>query len=222
MNGITRLISSSVGRKIIMGTTGLFLCLFLIAHLGGNFLLFKNDGGAAFNEYAKFMATTPLIRIAEIILFLGFVIHIADGISLTLKNRASRPNRYVMNAASANSSWFSRNMAVTGIIVFLFLIIHLNSYFVKHRVLDPGDETMYETVVKSFQSGWGGWYWAFYVVSMVLIGFHLRHGFRAAFFSLGLSHKKFSPALETLAVLFSIIIPAGFAVIPIYFFFVKP
>ncbi|MCS6804840.1 MAG: succinate dehydrogenase cytochrome b subunit [Acidobacteriota bacterium] len=222
MNGIVHLISSSVGRKIIMGITGLFLCLFLVVHLGGNLLLLKNDGGVAFNAYAEFMATTPLIRLAEIILFLGFLIHIVDGISLALKNRASRPERYRMNEAPASSSWFSRHMPLTGIVVFVFLVIHLNSFFVKHRFLDPGNETMYETVVNSFQSGWGGFYWAFYVVCMVFIGFHLRHGFRTAFLSLGLSHRRFSALLDTLAVLFSIIVPAGFAMIPIYFYFVKP
>ena len=203
-----------------MGTTGLFLCLFLVVHLAGNLTLFKNDGGAAFNEYSKFMSTSGLIRAAEVILFLGFLFHIIDGIVLTLKNRSARPTRYFVNSPSANSNWSSRNMGITGSLVFVFLVVHLNTFFLKQRILET-HEDMYKAVEDAFQRGWSGWYWAFYVVAMVLMGFHLHHGFQSGFQSLGLNHKKYTPLIEKCGLLFSIIIPAGFAAIPIYFFFFR-
>lgn len=218
MNGTTSALTSSIGKKLIMGATGLFLCLFLVVHLSGNLLLFKNDGGAAFNQYSEFMSTNGLIRVMEIVLFLGFAFHILDGLILTLKNRSARPTRYIANSPSANSSWTSRNMGITGSIVFVFLAVHLNTFFVQQRILET-QESMYQAVVNSFRMGWNGWYWAFYVVAMVLLGFHLHHGFQSGFQSLGLAHKKYTPLIEKVGLLFSIIIPAGFAVIPIYFFF---
>jgi len=218
MNGTTSALTSSIGKKFIMGATGLFLCLFLVVHLSGNLLLFKNDGGGAFNQYSEFMSTNGLIRVMEVILFLGFLFHIIDGLILTWKNRSARPTRYVVHAPSANSSWTSRNMGITGSIVFVFLVVHLNTFFVQQRILET-QASMHQAVVNSFRTGWHGWYWAFYVVAMVLLGFHLHHGFQSAFQSLGLSHKKYTPFIEKIGLLFSIIVPAGFAVIPIYFFF---
>ncbi len=204
-----------------MGATGLFLCLFLVAHLVGNLLLLKNDGGEAFNQYAEFMSTSPLIRVAEIILFLGFLFHILDALVLTRKNQGARASRYVMDAGSANSQWTSRNMGITGSIVLIFLVVHLNTFFVKHRIIGT-PETMYDTAIDAFQFGWSGLYWAFYVVAMVLLGLHLNHGFQSGFFSLGLNHRKYNSFIKRFGLFFSILIPAGFAVIPIYFFFGQP
>lgn len=201
-----------------MGLTGLFLCLFLIVHLSGNLLLFKQDGGAAFNEYSAFMSTSWLIRVMEFVLLFGFLFHIVEGIVLTIENRRARPHRYALNDASSNSDWTSRTMFVTGSIVFIFLIVHLNTFFVRHRFLHV-EETMYDSVVYAFQRGWNGWYWAFYVVAMVLLAFHLNHGFQSAFQSLGLNHKKYTPLIKKLGLLFAIIVPAGFASMPIYFYF---
>jgi succinate dehydrogenase / fumarate reductase cytochrome b subunit len=218
MNGTTSALTSSIGKKLIMGATGLFLCIFLVVHLSGNLLLFKNDDGAAFNQYSEFMSTNGLIRVMEIILFLGFAFHILDGLVLTLRNRSARPTRYIANSPSANSNWMSRNMGITGSIVFVFLAVHLNTFFVQQRLLET-QESMYRAVVAAFQTGWNGWYWAFYLVAMILLGFHLNHGFQSAFQSLGLSHQRYTPLIEALGLLFSIIIPTGFAIIPIYFFF---
>jgi succinate dehydrogenase / fumarate reductase, cytochrome b subunit len=221
MNRSNSVINSSVGKKLIMGVTGVFLCLFLVAHLSGNFLLFKDDGGAAFNQYSHFMSTNGIVRIVEIVLLLGFLFHMVDALVLTVKNRSARPIRYAVNAPSENSDWASRNMGITGSMVLIFLVFHLNTFFVPHRIMDA-HETMYQTVANSFQYGWRGWYWIFYVAAMALIGFHLNHGFRSAFQTLGLSNKKYGPLIERLALLFSIIIPAGFATLPVYFYVMKP
>src|SRR5216117_3890623 len=119
------LYQSSVGQKVLVGLTGLFLCTFLIVHLSGNLLLFKNDGGRAFEEYAKFMSTNPAIRLMEIVLTAGFAGHVFFAVRVWLHNRRARPERYATNRPSENSSLASRTMFASGSIVFVFLVVHL-------------------------------------------------------------------------------------------------
>ncbi len=205
-----------------MSLTGLFLSIFLIAHLSGNLLLFV--GRDAFNEYSHFMATNPIIRIIEIILFISIIFHVIYAIVLTVRNRQARSVKYAVSNASENSSWFSRNMGVFGTIIFIFLVLHLGNFFVASRFeelpkvqLENGHkvEDLYTVVVTSFEQ-W--WYTAIYVISMVVLAFHLVHGVHSAFRSLGLRHHKYIPLVKNIAVGFAIIFPTGFAIIPIYFF----
>jgi succinate dehydrogenase / fumarate reductase cytochrome b subunit len=205
----------SIIKKVIMSITGLFLISFLVVHLSGNLLLFKDDGGEAFNAYAKFMSTNPLIGAMEYVLAAGFLFHIVDGIILTIQNRRARPTRYAVTASSPGTSWTSRNMGITGSVILIFLVIHLKSFFVEHRLLG-NDTPMYDLVAQAFQSPL---YSGFYVVSMVLLGLHLAHGFSSAFQSLGLRHKSYFWLIRAIGVIFSIVVPAGFASMPIYFFF---
>lgn len=214
-------LTTSLGRKLIMSITGLFLITFLLTHLLGNLLLFASDYGAAFNEYSRFMSTSPIIRVMEVILVLGFLFHIIDGIALTIKNKSARPVGYKQRNG-VESSIFSRFMSQTGIIIFVFLIIHLNSFTFEHRIFDPENMDFFGTVSEAFQYGWGGFYWLFYVIAMVLLAFHLNHGFQSAFQTLGLYHKKYTPTIKTLGLLYSIVVPAAFAAIPIYFRFFYP
>ncbi|RME76959.1 MAG: hypothetical protein D6785_13155, partial [Planctomycetota bacterium] len=213
MKWLWTVLTSSVGRKFIMGLTGLFLCTFLVVHLMGNLQLLKGDGGIAFNHYSDFMSTNLGIRILEIGLVLGFLFHILDGISLTLKNHSARPERYYVNAGSANSSWTSRHMFFTGFLVLLFLGLHLWSFTIRHRVLHA-QEPMFESVRMAFENPW---YSAFYIFAFFLLGLHLHHGFQSAFQSLGLRHKKYTPLIQGLGLLFCILIPLGYASIPCYF-----
>lgn len=200
-----------------MSITGLFLISFLIVHLSGNFLLYK--GAEAFNEYSIFMSTSPIIRVMEVVLVLGFLFHIIDGIILTVQNSKARGQSYKVSSGAQNASIFSKIMPQTGLIILIFLIVHLDSFTFEHRIYDPGNEDFYGTVVEAFRYGWGGFYWLFYVIAMALLGFHLNHGFQSAFQSLGLNHRKYTPLIKTLGILFSIIVPAGFASIPVYFRF---
>ncbi|MCE1188385.1 MAG: succinate dehydrogenase cytochrome b subunit [Ignavibacteria bacterium] len=217
MGWFIRTFYSSIGKKLIMALTGLFLCSFLSVHLMGNFQLFKNDGGAAFNHYSEFMSTNPLIRILEIGMVIGFALHIFDGIRLWLLNRSARPVGYAKNDAAANSTFFSRTMIYSGGIVFVFLAVHLKSFFVEHRVL--GSElTMYQSVVQAFHDPV---YSLFYVAALVLLGFHLNHGFQSAFQTLGMNHKKYTPLIKFLGLMFSILIPLGYATMPLYFLLTK-
>jgi succinate dehydrogenase / fumarate reductase, cytochrome b subunit len=224
MNWFTKTFSSTVGRKIVMSITGLFLCSFLVVHLIGNLQLFRADDGAAFNVYSHFMGTNPIIRTMEIVLLLGFLFHIYDAIVLTRKNKSARAIGYQENRPSENSTWSSRNMGLLGTVILVFLIIHLWNFFVPARFggLDPivvenvEYDNLYIKVVQSFQV-W--WYVLIYVISMIALAYHLIHGFQSAFQTLGLDHKKYTPFIQKFGYAFSIIVCLGFAAIPLYFFF---
>ncbi|WP_051080662.1 succinate dehydrogenase cytochrome b subunit [Pontibacter roseus] len=224
MNWFTKTFSSTIGRKIIMSVTGLFLCSFLVVHLVGNLQLFNADNGESFNVYSHFMATNPVIRVMEIVLVLGFLFHIYDAFVLTRRNKTARPVDYAEQHPQENSTWSSRNMGLLGTIILVFLIIHLWNFFVPARfgglegvVIDEVDyDNLYLRVVQSFQI-W--WYVAIYVISMVALAYHLIHGFQSAFQSLGLTHKKYTPFIKTFGYAFSVIVCLGFAIIPLYFFF---
>ena len=224
MNWFTQTFSSTVGRKIIMAITGLFLCSFLVIHLIGNLQLFNNDGGAAFNIYSRFMGTNPIIRTMEIVLLLGFLFHIYDAIVITRRNKAARPIGYVNSHPEENSTWASRNMGLLGTVILVFLIIHLWNFFVPARfgglegvvIEDVEYDNLYLKVVQSFQI-W--WYVALYVIAMIALAYHLIHGFQSAFQSLGLDHKKYTPFIQKFGYAFSVIVCLGFAIIPLYFFF---
>lgn len=211
------LLATSLGKKYLMALSGLFLVSFLPVHLAGNLLLFKRDGGAAFDAYSQFMSTSPLIRVLEVTLVAGFLVHIIDGILLTLKNKAARPIGYKGGSGGKALSPFSRYMSLTGTIILIYLIIHINSFTLKHRVYEPGNAAFYHTVKSAFETGWGGLYPWFYVLAMFLLAMHLNHGFQSAFQSLGLNHKKYTPLIKTVGLLYSILIPLGFAAIPVYF-----
>jgi len=222
MNWFTKTFSSTIGRKIIMSITGLFLCSFLVVHLVGNLTLFRQDGGEAFNIYSHFMANNPVIRTMEIVLVLGFLFHIYDAIVLTRRNKTARPVGYTNSRPQENSTWSSRNMGLLGTIILVFLLVHLWNFFVPARfgelegVPDTDYLNLYSEVVLAFKNPI---YVALYVISMVALAYHLIHGFQSAFQSLGLTHKKYTPFIQKFGYAFSVIICLGFAAIPLYFFF---
>ncbi len=227
MNWFLSFLSSSIGKKIIMSLTGLFLILFLLIHLIGNLQLLLNDGGEQFNIYAKMMTTNPLIKGVSYFNYFFILLHAFMGISMWLKNRGARNTRYAVSNSTA-SSVSSRNMAWLGIIIFVFILIHMWQFWfqMKFGALDlvvydaypDGVKNLYLPVAYAFKQ----WYFVlFYVFSMVIIGYHLNHGFQSAFQSLGLNHKKYTPAIKTIGLAYSILIPLGFAIIPLVFFFMK-
>ncbi|PJJ59332.1 succinate dehydrogenase cytochrome b subunit [Hymenobacter chitinivorans] len=223
MSWISKTFSSSIGRKIIMAITGLFLCSFLVVHLVGNLQLFKDDGGQAFNVYSHFMGTNPLIRTVEWVLVLGFGFHIYESIVLTQRNKTARGSNYTSNHAEQNSPWQSRNMGLLGTIILIFLLVHLYNFFYRARFgeLDPdinNNADLYTLVASSFKQLW---YVILYVVAQVALGYHLIHGFRSAFQTLGLNHRKYTPAIKFVGYAFSVLVSAGFAAMPLYFYFFK-
>jgi succinate dehydrogenase / fumarate reductase cytochrome b subunit len=189
-------------------------------------LLFKNDGGEAFNLYAQFMTTNPLIKTASYILYAGILLHVFYSLYLSIKNKQARPVGYNMAKPSYNSSWKSRNMGILGTIVLIFLVIHMRSFWYEMHYGDMPTvsyggvmvEDLY-TVVKAAFSQW--WYALIYVLAMIGLAFHLSHGFWSAFQTLGLNHKKYTPFIKSLSLIFAIAVPALFASMPIYFFFIS-
>ncbi len=220
MNWFSEAVSSSIGRKIVMAVTGLFLCSFLIIHASGNFSLFSDDGGLGFNAYTKFMTTNPIIRVMEIVLLLGFVFHIWQGFALSYKNRKARPVRYAVWKPEENTtSWASRNMGLLGTIIFIFLLVHLWNFYFKLKFGEipydaAGNKNLFLVVKESFENPI---YSIFYVISMVFLAFHLHHGFQSAFHTMGWNHKKYTPFIKFAGTAFAIIISAAFAAMPLYF-----
>jgi succinate dehydrogenase / fumarate reductase cytochrome b subunit len=205
---------SSIGKKIIVALTGLFLCFYLVVHVAGNLLLFKHDGGAAFDTYAETLPSLLIIRIVEVGLFLVFLAHMIVAVYTWWENKRARPTAYAVNRPQENSSFFSRFMFVSGSIVAIFLVIHMRSFWAPARFAPQDNPSMYYLVKEAFASPV---YSLFYVAAMVLLAFHLRHGFQSAFQTLGLKEKKYTPLIEAVGALFWLVIPLAFAAMPIAF-----
>jgi succinate dehydrogenase / fumarate reductase cytochrome b subunit len=205
-----------------MALTGLFLILFLVVHLIGNLQLMKSDGGQAFNVYAQFMTTNPLIVAISYVNYAFILIHIIWSIVLTRRNRAARGGQgYAVNRNS--SHWTSRNMGILGTFIFIFLVIHLRGFWyemhwggIDTAQYDGVDyKNLYSVVDVAYSELW---FVILYVVSMILLAFHLFHGFGSAFQTLGLNHIKYNPIIKFVGVAFAVIVPALFALIPIYMY----
>lgn len=214
MSAFSTFMRSSLGKKYIMGLSGLFLGSFLVVHLTINLFLLKSDAGHEFDAYAEFMATYPLVRPLEIVLFGGFLLHAIIGVWLWLTNRLARPQKYAAYRNEDNAKLPSRITFITGGFVLLFLIIHVNTFFVKSRFF-PSGETMYDLVVEAFKNPL---YDAFYIVALGFLAYHLKHGFQSAFQSLGLRVVRYRGLIDAVGILFWLVIPVGFAILPIYFF----
>ena len=205
-----------------MALTGLFLILFLVVHLIGNLQLLKSDEGEAFNVYAQFMTTNPLIKVISYVNYAIILIHVIWSIILTSRNRRARgPEGY---AVSRNSShWTSRNMGILGTFILIFLVIHLRSFWYEMHwggiptahYAGAEYKNLYAVVDHAYTDLW---FVALYVVSMALLAFHLFHGFGSAFQTLGLNHIKYNPLIKFVGVAFAIVVPALFALIPVYMY----
>jgi succinate dehydrogenase / fumarate reductase cytochrome b subunit len=217
MNRIATFFNSSVGRKLLMGLTGFFLLSFLVVHLTINLFLLKSDGGETFNAYAEFMATYPLVRPMEIALFAGFLFHLLLGGWLWFLNRRVRGRRYATNRASETSALTSRIMWISGSSVLAFLVVHVNAFFVRSRFIDHSTP-MSAIVAEAFRDPWVV---AFYCVALVLLGYHLKHGVQSAFQTFGLRVGRWERWIDAVAVVFWLLIPLGFAILPLTFFWLS-
>jgi succinate dehydrogenase / fumarate reductase, cytochrome b subunit len=213
---------SSITKKVVMALAGLFLISFLVVHLGINLLLLANDGGAAFMVGVEFMTTNPIVKIMEYVLLGGFAIHILIGVIIQIQNWMARPVRYKVEGYS-HLSFFSKYMIHTGAIIFIFLCIHFtNFYFVKLGIVSPpegvGKEDFYQMATLLFADRF---YAILYIVLMIFLGFHLHHAFQSAFQTLGLNHTKYTPFIKAVGTIYSIVVPLGFASIPLVFIFIR-
>ncbi|MEX0602183.1 MAG: succinate dehydrogenase cytochrome b subunit, partial [Bacteroidota bacterium] len=193
--------------------TGLFLCIFLLEHLIGNLLLFA--GEQTFNDYSAFLVSNPVIRFIEIFLFLSLIGHSISGVVVWIRNRRARPRKYEEFRLKENTPLESRITMLTGSIIFIFLVVHLDTFFVPLRLGDI-KPSGYQLVVQAFANPW---YSLFYLAAFVLLGYHLRHGFQSAFQTMGWVNKSYTPLLNAVAFVFWFLVPLGYAVIPVYFHF---
>ena len=225
MSWVSNFLTSSIGKKLIMSLTGLFLIVFLAVHLIGNLQLLIDDGGRQFNLYAKFMTTNPFIKLTSYGLYAFILLHAIQGILLWLKNKAAKAGGYAVNKTRATntSAGLAKNMGWLGIIIFVFLLIHMYQFWLQMKLGNvpmatyDGAEVkdLYAPVMAAFNNIG---YVVFYVFSMIVIAFHLWHGFQSSFQTLGLNHKKYTPFIQGLGKAYSILVPLGFASIPILLF----
>jgi succinate dehydrogenase / fumarate reductase cytochrome b subunit len=212
--------SSSVGRKLVMGLTGLFLISFLVVHAGINACIWANDGGIMFNKAAHFMGSTVVIRILEVGLFIGIFIHIIQGYALEFSNRSKRKVGYQVKLGDRGSKWYSRSMGLLGTILLLFFIIHWKQFWIPSRftgvneVMIDGKEVhnMFNLMKVTFQQPWVV---IVYVLACFSLSWHLMHGFQSAFRTLGLHNSRYLAMVNTIGIGFSIIIPLAFAMMPV-------
>lgn len=227
MRWVTNFFTSTIGQKVIMSLTGLFLITFLVVHLIGNLQLMKMDDGEAFNVYAQFMTTNPAIKGISWGLYAFILLHTIQGIILWAKRRKARGEKgYAVKRTrtTGTSSFSSVNMGWLGVIILVFIVLHMWQFWLKMKMGDL-PYAMYEGVevynlyLLADEAFANPWYVIFYVASMVVIGFHLWHGFQSSFQTLGLNHKKYTPFIKAVGKVYSVLVPAGFALIPIYMYF---
>jgi len=274
------LLKSSLAKKYWMALTGLFLCLFLTGHLAGNLqLIFGTQ--MQFNEYALFMTSNPAVKLLSYLTYISIIFHSIDGIILTIQNKKARPIGYVKNNPSANSGVASRNMAVLGTVILVFIATHMVTFWAKMHFdekfplqtvkvddgmggkteiyigsemgkfypvdtlmlsqngleirnqkefwnkeanlkMGEGIKDLHTVVFKFFKDAkLGLFYTIFYVLAMVIMGFHLWHGFQSAFQSLGVNSSKITPIIKLFGKAFAVVVPLLFAIIPLYIHFSK-
>jgi succinate dehydrogenase / fumarate reductase cytochrome b subunit len=216
---------SSIGRKVAMALSAFFLMFFLLQHLAINLLSVFNPD--TFNEVSHFMGTNPVVQFAlQPVLIFAVVFHFVMGFILDIKNRKANGGGYVKNNGAANSTWFSRNMIISGITILAFIVLHFIDFWfpelnVKYIQGDmsgmlPGETEFryHEELVHKFAHPARV---VAYVVAFVFLGLHLAHGFTSAFQSVGAAALR--KKLNTVGNAYAILVPLGFIVIAIYHYF---
>lgn len=213
---IFEFLESSIGKKIMVAAAGFLLCGFLVTHLAGNLLMFV--GGEAFNRYAEALVSNPLLPLAEAGLVGLFLLHIVLSVRATLANRAARPEGYQVYKGKGARTPGSRTMAVTGLLILAFVVIHVAT--LKYQVGSAKGTDLFAHVLGWFANPW---YSIFYVIAVGGVGLHLSHGVQSALQTFGVNHPRYTPALKKAGLAFAILIFAGFASLPVYFGFIhKP
>lgn len=222
--------TSAVGRKLVMALTGLFLISFLLVHVGLNSCVFYDlsffdptDNGSMFNRAAHFMGASLVIRIMEIGLFAGIILHIVQGYAVEAKNRSRRGQDYARNLGNRGSKWYSRSMALLGTLILLFLIMHVSHFWVPSRVTHDLAPVVYKNGAVETHDLFLRMYEVFqnplivilYLIGVISLAFHLFHGFHSAFRTMGVHNKKYLSLLKSLGYGFTIIVCVLFALMPI-------
>ena len=201
-----------------MAVTGLFPCLFLVVHLAGNLQIFLPQ--LQFNACSKLLSGNPLIQIASVITAFSIVVHSAVALILHRRSRRARETGYAYDKAGETSPWYARWMGILGLVILVFLVVHLRTFWVPYKfgemgVDSAGQKDLYGLVALAFASPW---YTLLYLDSMTALGCHLIHGVESSLRTIGLHHRRYVGWLRRLGMVFAIGICAGFAVIPIYLY----
>jgi succinate dehydrogenase / fumarate reductase, cytochrome b subunit len=209
----------------MMGLAGLFLCVFLVVHLSINLLLLKNDGGVLYMQASGFMSSNMLIKIVEVFLFGGLLLHSLYGVILQIQNWIARPKGYMV-APNSQTSFFSKYMIHTGAIILAFLIFHLfHFFFVKWGISAAplgktsieSNHDFYHMVINLFSNPVYSWS---YIAFILFLGFHLHHALQSAFRTIGVDHPVITPIIKAIGFIYSICITIGFIIIPVYFMYI--
>ncbi len=213
---MANIFSSSIGKKLVMSISGLFLMVFLLVHLGINIAAVVSE--EAYNVACHFMDTNILIQIMVPVLALGVFIHIIYATILTLHNMGARPVKYAVGNNAKASSWASRNMFVLGIIVLGLLAIHLSHFWAKmqlpHFIGAQGTENPWLLVKTTLENP----VWAVvYIVWFWALWFHLCHGFWSALQTIGTNNQKWIPRLQVIARIYATLVAVGFTFIVLWF-----
>jgi len=215
-NWFMQTLGSTLGRKLLMALTGLFLILFLTIHLIGNLQLLMSDNGKTFNEYAEFMAHNKFIQVVSIGNFFFILLHIFVSILLTFYNQNARPIQYAYKSKTKIAP-AARQMMVLGTLVLIFIVVHLVNFWGKAKFGEmpktpEGLHDLYAVTKAAFESPA---LVGLYVFCMIALAFHLSHGFQSAFQTIGLNHQKYTPFIKFLGTVYAIGVPFLYALIPV-------
>ncbi len=218
--------NSHLFRKSVIAITGLFLCAFLLVHLSANSILLLPESIARdlYNSYSTTLRESPLIKIIAYVLYLSIILHALYALLVTLKNRKAKSQKYVVNHPKENSSWTSQNMGLIGIVILLFIVVHLANFWARIKLgmgeevpLDSlGNKDVYEVTYSLFQNIY---YVIFYSVIAIPLAMHIHHGLKSAFKTLGFYHKGGLKVVAKLSLIFAVIMAVGFGIIPIIVYF---
>jgi succinate dehydrogenase / fumarate reductase cytochrome b subunit len=209
--------TSSIGKKILMAFTGFFLIAYLIVHATINAFIFFNDNGQTFNTVASFMLHNYVIRILEVGLFAGFILHIVKGLILWKQNKSARKIQYKKQNYLKEINWNSRVMGWLGTFILLFLVMHLYHFWMntKSELYFHGPEiNLYEQMKEIFTNP--VWF-VLYMIGLASLLFHLLHGFKSAFETFGINNRKWTPVIRGIGIFYSIVICLLFASMPLAF-----
>lgn len=209
--------TSSIGKKILVGATGLFLIIFLVVHCYVNAMIFWPDGGKHFTDAASFMGGNVAIRIVEIGLFAAIILHIVQSLMLAAQNAKRRSVGYAVKAGNKTSKWYSRSMTLLGTLILLFLVLHLADFWAPNRYgqfMDAAwkDTDLYTKMLTRFSVLWVV---IVYVAGCISLAWHLMHGFYSAFQTFGLATARYKVCIRVVGTAFAIIIPLMFISMPV-------
>ncbi len=209
MNWVFRTLSTSVAKKELMAITGLLFLLFLTTHLLGNLSVYA--GPAAFVSYAEHLhALGNLLLVAEIGMALALIVHVTTAVFLFVENRRARPVKYMVDKSGGGRTFSSQTMPYTGLLILGFIGVHLATF--SHHIVDQTTRNIFQIAADVFSHKA---YLAIYLLGVLLVAFHVRHGLWSAFQTVGANHPKYMPFIQKLSIVFAVIVAIGFGSLPL-------